>query len=154
MPRREDPVIEAVVRAVGGVYAELAERRVERSCSLRTECCQFRLTGKTPHLTKGEALVAARAFKSTGRKSLLERPDGACPLLDPGTSRCLIYANRPFGCRTHFCGPAGGPLARNEVIDLIHRLEDAARMIGGSEARPITPALREFLEQAPPRTRR
>jgi len=85
MPRREDPAIEAAVTSVRAVYADLAERRFERFCTLRTECCHFRLTGKTPHLTKGEALVAARALKGTGRKTLPVRADGACPLLHPST---------------------------------------------------------------------
>ena len=49
--------------------------------------------------------------------------DAARELLAPD-GRCLIYAGRPFGCRTHFCAAAGGPYARREVIDLIHRLED------------------------------
>ncbi len=145
MPRREDPAIEAAVASVRAVYGELSQRRVERSCTLRTECCQFRLTGKVPHLTKAESLVAARAFKATGRKSLPIREDGACPLLHPATGRCMIYADRPFGCRTHFCDAAGGPIARRDVVDLIRKLEDASKAIGGSDARPIASALQEFL---------
>ncbi len=133
------------VAGVRGIYAELAKRPVERACTLRTECCQFRLTGKTPHLTQGEALVAARAFQATGRKSLAERADGACPLLRPETMRCLIYESRPFGCRTHFCAEAGGPYARRDVADLIQQLEEIGRSLGGYEARPIIGAMREWL---------
>lgn len=131
--------------AVLKIYAELEERPAERDCQLRSGCCQFRLTGKTPHLTAGEALVAARAFKATGRKSLPQHADGACPLLHPQTSRCLIYASRPFGCRTHFCAAAGGPRARRDVADLIRRLEAVGESLGAREARPITPAIRGFL---------
>ncbi len=131
--------------AVRKIYAELEERSVERDCLLRSECCQFRLTGKIPHLTTGEALVAAHAFKATGRKSLPQRENGACPLIHPQTSRCLIYASRPFGCRTHFCAAAGGPRARRDVADLIRRLEAVGESLGASEARPITPAIRGFL---------
>ncbi|MEI8310674.1 MAG: YkgJ family cysteine cluster protein [Verrucomicrobiota bacterium] len=127
------------------IYAELASRPVERNCTLRTECCQFLLTGKTPYLTTGEALVAAQALKATGRRSLPERPDGACPLLDPATAKCLIYDSRPFGCRTHFCAPAGGPFRRRDVAGLIHKLEITAHTLGGSEARPLAPAIQEFL---------
>lgn len=127
------------------VYAELASRPITRNCTLRTECCQFLLTGKTPYLTAGEALVAAQAFKATGRRSLPVREDGACPLLDPRTAKCLIYDSRPFGCRTHFCQAAGGPYPRREVADLIHKLEDIAQSLGSAEARPLAAAVQEFL---------
>lgn len=127
------------------VYAELASRPITRSCTLRTECCRFLLTGKTPYLTAGEALVAAQAFKATGRRSLPVREDGACPLLDPRTAKCLIYDSRPFGCRTHFCQAAGGPYPRREVADLIHKLEDIAQSLGRAEARPLAAAVQEFL---------
>jgi Fe-S-cluster containining protein len=110
------------------------------------ECCHFKLTGKTPFLTKGEALAAAKALRATGRTRLPASPDGACPLLDRATSRCLIYNARPFGCRTHFCAAAGGPYARREVIDLIHRLEDLDRALGGDGARPLPAAVANALE--------
>lgn len=127
------------------VYAGLASRPITRNCTLRTECCQFLLTGKTPYLTAGEALVAAQAFKATGRRSLPVREDGACPLLDPRTAKCLIYESRPFGCRTHFCQAAGGPYPRRDVAELIHKLEDIAQSLGSAEARPLAAAVQEFL---------
>lgn len=34
------------------------------------------------------------------RKSLLERPDGDCVLLDPKTRKCTAYEARPRQCRT------------------------------------------------------
>ncbi len=128
------------------VYAELARRPVERACQLRTECCQFHLTGLTPQLTLGEAMVAARAFRATGRKELPARDDGACPLLHPATGRCMIYADRPFGCRTHFCAEAGGPYPRKSILDLIRRLEEVDRKLGGDGPRKIEAALGEHLE--------
>lgn len=123
------------------IYRELAGRPAARACTLRTECCQFRLTGKTPYLTKGEALVASQALRASGRKVLPERADGSCPLLDPRTARCMIYESRPFGCRTHFCSEAGGPLARKSVADLIHRLEGIDAQLGGDGARSLPAAL-------------
>src|SRR5687768_733886 len=107
----------AALGAVEAIYSELAARPIERACITRTECCHFRLTGRTPFLTKGEALAAASAWRATGRTRLPENPDGACPLLDASTGRCRIYEGRPFGCRTHFCAAAGGPYARREVAD-------------------------------------
>ena len=92
-------------------------------------------------LTKGEALVAAKAVRAAGRKELPERTDGACPLLHSFTSRCMIYEGRPFGCRTHFCEAAGGPYERREVIELIRRLEEVDERLGGDGPREITAAI-------------
>ena len=144
MQREELQHALAEVRAV---YAELAKRPLERSCQSRTECCQFQLTGLTPQLTKGEALVAAKGFRGTGRKELPESADGACPLLKRETGLCLIYADRPFGCRTHFCAAAGGPYARKEVLDLIRRLEEVDRRLGGAGPRKIQSAVADALEE-------
>ena len=135
----------AALEEVRQVYRDLAARPIERNCELRTECCHFKLTGKTPHLTRGEALLAAHALKATGRKKLPARDDGACPLLDPQTSRCLIYEDRPFGCRTHFCAAAGGPYARREVIDLIRRLEQIDEQLGGDGPRALPAAISSVL---------
>lgn len=129
------------------VYAELAARPVERACVRRTECCQFKLTGLTPYLTKGEALVAAQALRATGRKKLPNEIDDACPLLDHTSGRCLIYADRPFGCRTHFCAAAGGPMARREVLDLIRRLETVDAQLGGDGPRKLPAAVAAALAE-------
>jgi Fe-S-cluster containining protein len=139
--------LQSALDEVRRVYAELAQRPVERQCLRRTECCQFKLTGLTPYLTKGEALVAARALRATGRKKLPERGDGTCPLLDRATGRCLIYADRPFGCRTHFCAAAGGPMARREVLDLIRRLETVDAQLGGDGPRKLPGAVAAALAE-------
>lgn len=131
---------------VRAVYEELAVRPIARNCTLRAECCHFKVTGLTPYLTKGEALLAARAFRATGRKVLPDPADGSCPMLNPETGRCLIYADRPFGCRTHFCAAAGGPWVRRDVIDLIRRLEDVDVRLDGEGSRPLPAAVREALE--------
>jgi len=134
---------------VRSVYADLSLRPIERNCVRLTECCHFKLTGRSPHLTKGEAQLAARALRATGRTKLPENPTGACPMLDPLTSRCLIYESRPFGCRTHFCPAAGGPYSRREVIDLIRRLEAVDAKLGGDGPKifltAVTDALAELL---------
>lgn len=143
MPPRSNP--SDPIAAVRAIYAELAARPIERGCIARTECCRFKLTGKTPYLTKGEALVAAKAWRATGRTRLPASADGACPLLERATGRCLIYEGRPFGCRTHFCAAAGGPYARGAVVDLIHRLEDIDRGLGGEGALPLPAAVAQAL---------
>src|SRR3989440_3559656 len=129
--------LQAALAEVRQIYVDLAQRPIERNCVRRTECCHFKLTGRTPYLTKGEAIVAAKAFRATGRKSLPENPDGACPMLHSATGNCLIYNDRPFGCRTHFCAAAGGPVARREVIDLIRRLEKIDHDLGGNGPRTL-----------------
>ena len=137
----------AALAEVRQVYVDLAQRPIERNCVRRTECCHFKLTGRTPYLTKGEAIVAAKAFRATGRKSLPENADGSCPMLQPETDNCLIYQDRPFGCRTHFCAAAGGPIARRDVLDLIRRLEDVDLALNGNGPRPLQNAVAGVLEE-------
>jgi hypothetical protein len=140
-----------VFKEVKAIYAELDQRPIERNCTAQTTCCRFQLTGKTPFLTKAEALVAAKAWRATGRGRLPEGgKDGSCPMLEGRTGRCLIYADRPFGCRTHFCQAAGGPYARREVVDLIHRLEDLSRALGDNEAKPFRSAVDAALRDPTP----
>jgi Fe-S-cluster containining protein len=139
--------MQSALTAVREVYANLATRPIERNCVRKGECCHFKLTGRTPYLTKGEALVAAQAFRATGRKLLPENPTGACPMLHPATGGCLIYHDRPFGCRTHFCAAAGGPFARNEVIDLIRRLEQIDAELGGVGSRTLQNAVADALDE-------
>lgn len=137
----------AALAEVRAVYDELAKRPLQRQCTRLTRCCQFKLNGLTPYLTRGEALVAARGVRSAGRKALPERPDGACPLLHPQTGRCIIYADRPFGCRTHFCQAAGGPYPRAQVVDLIRRLEKVDADLGGNGGRMLPGAVAAALAE-------
>lgn len=125
------------------VYRDLARRPLVRSCIGRGDCCRFRMTGRTPFLTKGEALVAALAWRSAGRTGVEETRDGACPFLKG--NRCGIYEGRPFGCRTHFCEAAGGPASRKEVRDLIGRLEEIDRRLGGEGGVNLPSAVAEAL---------
>ena len=144
-PGRELISQQEAMDAVKAVYAELEKRPVERECLRRTECCQFKLTGKTPYLTAGEALVTATALQQSGVNKLPAKQDGSCPLLKAETGRCIAYENRPFSCRTHFCAAAGGPYARKEVQDLIWRLEDLDTRLGGVGAQTLPAALKEAL---------
>lgn len=142
------PPSDAEVRAeMAAIYAAVAARPLERQCTMLTECCQFHLTGKTPMLTRGEALYAAVGVRASGRKKLPARPngDGACPMLGQN-GRCMIYQHRPFGCRTHFCAAAGGPYPRKHLADLIQRLEVLDEKLGGDGPRPIQGAVADALE--------
>jgi Fe-S-cluster containining protein len=138
----------AALAEVRAIYRELESRPIERGCTRLTECCRFRLTGRTPQLTRGEAMLAAQAVRASGRKTLpsSNAPDGACSLLRED-GRCLIYQDRPFGCRTHFCAAAGGPYARNEVLDLIRRLEALDARLGGDGPRALPGAVNDELNR-------
>jgi Fe-S-cluster containining protein len=143
-PRRDT---EEAIAGVRAVYADLAADPPERGCTLLTECCRFHLTGRTPVLTKGEAFLAAKAVRSSGRREIPKRNDGACPLLHPLTSKCMIYEGRPFGCRTHFCEAAGGPYTRKEVSHLIKRLEEIDENLGGEGGRDIVLAIKDAMQE-------
>jgi Fe-S-cluster containining protein len=139
--------VDAALQEVRQVYADLAARPIDRSCVRVKECCHFKLTGRTPYLTKGEALLAAKALRAAGRRALPINPAGACRLLDAQSGDCLIYDSRPFGCRTHFCAAAGGPYSRREVIDLIRRLEAIDESLGGTGPRLFQNAITDALGQ-------
>lgn len=141
----------AVAAEVRAIYREWEQRPLERACIGRGDCCRFRATGRTPFLTKGEALVAALAWRAAGRTTVPEAADGACPFLKAG--RCQIYEGRPFGCRTHFCDAAGGPASRKEVRDLIQRLEDIDVRLGGRGGVNLPAAVAAAMEP-PSRKRR
>ena len=134
------------LREITAIYDALEARPLERACGRRTECCQFRLTGRTPMLTKGEAVFAAAGVRASGRKKLPPRNDGTCPLLS-NDGRCLIHKHRPFGCRTHFCNAAGGPYPRKHVADLIQRLDALDERLGGDGPRPIQSAVADALAE-------
>jgi len=134
----------AAIQAVRLIYAELEQRPQQRNCTGLADCCRFRLTGKTPYLTGGEALVAGAAWRAAGRTEVKPSPDGSCPFLG-SDGRCRIYAGRPFGCRTHFCEAAGGPLARGEVRDLIQRLEEIDHLLGGNGAINLPAAMQQAM---------
>ncbi len=146
MKRKAAPTPTDAIAAVQAIYQNLARRPIERDCMRRTECCHFKLTGRTPYLTKGEAFAAASALRASGRRELPASADGACPLLG-AEGRCLIYSGRPMGCRTHFCAAAGGPYARREVSDLIHQLEDLDTALGGPGSMPLPAAVKQALRE-------
>ena len=147
MGTKHDVTVDKAITEVRQVYAELARRPIERNCVRLQECCHFKLTGRTPYLTRGEAALAAKALRATGRKGLPDAAEGACPLLEMVTGNCLIYRDRPFGCRTHFCAAAGGPYQRGEVADLIHRLEKIDRDLGGDGASTLPHAVADALRE-------
>lgn len=130
--------------AVLEIFREWESRAPRRTCAGLADCCRFRLTGETPHVTLGEARLVARAWKAAGRTSVAATADGACPFLS-GEGRCMVYGSRPFACRTHFCVAEGGAVPRREVRDLIQRLDDLDQRNGGDGARLLPEAVKSVL---------
>jgi hypothetical protein len=93
----------AVFRQADALYART-------SCPASAECCQLAKTGRQPWLWPSEWLVLEERLLRDRRK-VVQRADGACPLLTEA-GRCSVYEDRPFGCRTFFCGRATGPAAQ------------------------------------------
>ena len=139
------PDLTETVATVLDIYQRHIEARpLERHCEMRTRCCRFRLTGKTPMVTMGEAITAAVGWRAAGRKSIPDgqQSDGACPFLG-SDGRCKNYKHRPLGCRTHFCDPAGGPYPRQHVIEAIRELEHLDEALVGDGPRPLPAATRD-----------
>jgi Fe-S-cluster containining protein len=132
----------AALEKLRAVYAEVDALLAGWSCASSTECCRFGVTGREPYPTSVEIAELERAVRARGglpkRRTLPVADERRCTLLsDEG--RCLVYASRPFGCRTFFCergsGPAGEPprsgpkteIARlgRSVADLATRFDPA-----------------------------
>ncbi|MCA1963254.1 MAG: YkgJ family cysteine cluster protein [Prosthecobacter sp.] len=143
MPRRrpKSPQLPPEALAeITAIYTALEQRALPRACTGQAGCCHFRITGRTPQLTRGEALYAMQGVRASGRREIRPHPEGACPLLAKD-GRCTIYRHRPFGCRTHFCQAAGGMYPRRHVADLIQRLEALDEKLGGDGPHPLEKAL-------------
>src|SRR3954469_7541682 len=106
--RRTEPVHTAArehLQELRGLYAKIARALQGWGCDASTECCRFGVTGREPYPTAVELAELDRAVRARGglpkRRSLPVARERRCTLLgDDG--RCLVYASRPFGCRTFF----------------------------------------------------
>ncbi|HEX7517356.1 MAG TPA: hypothetical protein VF345_08735 [Chthoniobacterales bacterium] len=99
------------------VYSDLSLRPIERNCVRVKECCHFKLTGRTPYLTKGEALLAAKALRATGRTHLPENSAGACPSSIPPAATVSSTSPVPSVAAPIFARlPAGPTRAAKSLI--------------------------------------
>lgn len=139
--------------ALLALYAEVDALLAGYACDASTECCQFGVTGREPYPTAVElaevthAIVAAGfALPAPPRGRALPVVDETrrCPLLD-ARGRCRIYASRPFGCRTFFCGRATGPgkIPRADIQRVSRAIADLSARFAPRDplARPLTAAL-------------
>lgn len=103
------------------LYAEIDGALQGWGCDASTDCCRFGVTGREPYPTAVELAELTRAVRARGglpkRRALSLSGERRCALLgDDG--RCLVYASRPFGCRTFFCERASGPVGERPASGL------------------------------------
>ena len=124
------PTRASALRLLGGIYGRADRAYAAFSCSASGECCQLARTRRPPWLWAPEWMAIAERLRSDGRALPPRRSDGACPFLTEG-ARCSIYSDRPFGCRTFFCGRARGPAHHPtaEVVRLSRKIEELSRAV-------------------------
>ena len=120
------------------LYDEIDALHRDRSCPASTDCCRFGVTGREPYPTAIELSELERAVRARGgipkRRVLPIASERRCPLLgDDG--KCVVYASRPFGCRTFYCRLASGPRPIPRFTSVIRELED--RSGHGARGRPL-----------------
>jgi hypothetical protein len=101
------------------------------------QCCHFAVTGREPYPTAVELEEVRHAVRAANvavappaRGGLAHlRP---CPLLSP-EGRCRIYASRPFGCRTFFCGQK---VPRESIAAIGRRIADLSVRFAGKSGGP------------------
>jgi Fe-S-cluster containining protein len=106
----------AALAELRSIYAEVDAQLDGWTCDASTDCCRFGVTGREPYPSAVELAELERAVKARGglpkRRSLPVAEERRCALLsDEG--RCLVYASRPFGCRTFFCERAVAPVGED-----------------------------------------
>jgi Fe-S-cluster containining protein len=119
------------------LYQETDALFAGMSCDASTECCRFGITGREPYPTAIEVEELTRAVAASGRKvgSAVKTSSNAsrdsrralpiaeerrCPMLS-AEGRCIVYASRPFGCRTFFCDRAEGQEPRRAQVQELSR---------------------------------
>jgi Fe-S-cluster containining protein len=111
--RSAEPANGAALTELRALYARIDRELHGWGCDASTDCCRFGVTGREPYPTAVEIAELERAVRARGglpkRRSLPQSDERRCDLLgDDG--RCLVYASRPFGCRTFFCERGHGPV--------------------------------------------
>ena len=115
-------------------------------CGAAPDCCRFGVTGREPYPTTVEIAEVRYGIRAAGialrlprdTRQLTRAPDERrCPLLSR-EGRCRIYASRPFGCRTFFCGGASTPAKapRGELRELGGRIADLSARFAPRDPRP------------------
>lgn len=126
--------------ALRAIYKQVDALHDGWTCATSTDCCRFGVTGREPYPTAIELAEVEAAIRARGgipkRRTLPVAAERRCDLLgDDG--RCLIYASRPFGCRTFFCERGEGPrVSRAEVQQLARAIADLSDRFAPSDPGP------------------
>ncbi len=153
-----DPAARAHLEQLRALYAKVDTALAGWSCETSTDCCRFGVTGREPYPTAVELAELERAVRARGglpkRRSLpLAVDERRCALLGDD-NRCLVYAARPFGCRTFFCERARGPVGERAPSSLPRALiSEVGREIAALSARfaPADPGARPLSRAWPSR---
>ncbi len=110
------------------LYAETDALTHGLGCEESTDCCRFGVTGREPYPTAVEVAELKVAVRARGgipkSRSLPIASERRCPLLSDA-GKCLVYASRPFGCRTFFCDHATvRQMSKREVTRLSRAIAD------------------------------
>jgi uncharacterized protein len=129
------------------LYTQIDAAFAGWGCDASTDCCRFGVTGREPYPTAIELVELERAVRARGglpkRRTLPVAGERRCALLgDDG--RCLVYASRPFGCRTFFCERAHGPvgeradsgLPKDVIADVAGRIASLSARFAPSDPGP------------------
>lgn len=128
--------IKAALHETRAIYRKADEAYAPYSCPASGECCQIATTKREPWLHLPEWLALLERVAGVIPPP---REDGACPFLDRTGKRCSVYADRPLGCRTYFCGRVVGPSREPiaQMAALSARLCAVAAELAPDDAEPI-----------------
>jgi len=140
--------------ALLALYAEVDALVTGMSCACSqagvggspdAQCCHFAVTGREPYPTAVELEEVRHAVRAGNVTTAVPRPAREalahlrpCPLLSP-EGRCRIYASRPFGCRTFFCGQK---LPRERVAAVGRRIADLSARFAAKSGGKVDPGPR------------
>ena len=141
----------ALIEELSRLYGELDAALGGWSCDASTDCCRFGVTGREPYPTAVERALLDRAIAARGglpkRRTLPLAAERRCALLDDA-GKCLVYAARPFGCRTFFCARGQGPvgeraLPKRIIADISSRIASLSARFAPADPgpRPLSRAL-------------
>ena len=125
-------------------------------CEESTDCCRFGVTGREPYPTAVEIAELARAVRARGgipkSRTLPIVSERRCPLLSDA-GKCLVYASRPFGCRTFFCDHATvRAMPKKEITRLSRAIADLSARFAPRDGGP-RPLSRVDLSKVDPNKR-
>jgi uncharacterized protein len=158
------PTVFSALEELRRLYDEVDGLLAGFSCDASTECCRFGVTGREPYATAVELLLLEHAVRARGglpkRRALPVADERRCALLsDQGA--CLVYTDRPLGCRTFFCergrnaaGEAGARAERGRIAEIARSVAELSARTSPRDPgpRPLSNATAAFHER--PRGRR